>query len=246
MNRGVQQALAEALRDERLCALATVVSDEGLGRQRLSFPDGRDLGSLGTKLDAALAEELPRFFKEMASERLTLGGDQPAEVFVEIHAPSPQLIVVGAVHAAIPLVTFARTLGYRTFVIDPRGAFATPERFAHADRLIREWPPEAFEGIRLNQRTALVFLSHDLKLDLPGLKLALRSPAGYIGALGSKKTNAKRAAALEEEGFTVEEIARIHAPVGLPLGGRRPEEIALSVMAEIVAVSHGVGLVVDA
>lgn len=242
MNREVQQALADALREERLCALATVVAGAGIGGQKLCFPDGSGLGSLGAGLDRELDDVLPRLFREMTSERLPSTSGETAEVFVEIHAASPQLIVVGAVHAAIALVSFARVLGFRTFVIDPRGTFATPERFAHADRLIRDWPPEAFLGIRLNERTALAFLSHDLKLDLPGLKLALRSPAGYIGALGSKKTNAKRAAALATEGFTAEEIARIHAPIGLPLGGRRPEEIALAVMAEIVAVSHGARL----
>lgn len=239
----VQRALTAALAAERLCALVTLLGGEAMGDQRLVFPDGEVVGSLGPELDRALDAERGASFERRASERIRLGGESGVEVFVEIHWPSPQLIVVGAVHSAIALVTFARALGYRTVVIDPRGAFATAERFAHADRLIREWPPEAFEGLRLTENTALVFLSHDLKLDLPGLKLALKSPAGYIGALGSKKTNTKRAAALAEEGFSAADIARIHAPVGLPLGGRRPEEIALSVMAEIVAVSHGQRLV---
>ena len=148
-------------------------------------------------------------------------------------------MIVGAVHAAIPLITFAATLGFRTFVVDPRTAFATPERFAHADRLIAEWPDRAFAEIALNEATYVALLSHDLKLDLPALRLTLRSAVRYIGALGSKKTQAKRVAALVEEGFTDAEIARIHSPIGLDLGGRRPEEIAVSIIAEIVAVSHG-------
>lgn len=243
MKHQVLEALSAALAAEHPCALVTVLSGEAIGGQRLIFPDGDAVGSLGPELDRALAAERSGLFERRASERIRLGGESGVEAFVEIHWPSPQLIVVGAVHSAIALVTFARALGYRTVVIDPRGAFATAERFAHADRLIRDWPPEAFEGLRLTENTALVFLSHDLKLDLPGLKLALNSPAGYIGALGSKKTNTKRAAALEEEGFSAADIARIHAPIGLPLGGRRPEEIALAVMAEIVAVSHGQRLV---
>jgi xanthine dehydrogenase accessory factor len=240
MNREIFEALRQSLDGERLCALATVVAGPGAGAERLLWPDGRVLGSLGSvELDAAV-DAAAGNLSERKTERLSLeAGGEPAEVFLEVYAPPPQLVVVGAVHTAIALVGFANALGYRTLVVDPRGAFATAERFAHAYRLIAEWPPEAFEGLRLHERTAVAFLSHDLKLDLPALRLVLRSPVAYIGALGSKKTHAKRVAALVEEGFTEAEIGRIRSPIGLPLGGRSPEEIALSVMAEIVAMANG-------
>lgn len=243
MRSEIFDALRQSLAGEQLCGLATVVKGPGVGAERLLWPDGRALGSLGSpELDAAV-DAAARGLADLRTERFSLeAGGEAAEVFLEVYAPPPQLVVVGAVHTAIALVAFANALGYRTFVLDPRGAFATAERFAHAHRLIAEWPPEAFAGLKLHERTAVAFLSHDLKLDLPALRIVLRSPVQYVGALGSKKTHAKRVAALAEEGFSEAEIGRIRSPIGLPLGGRAPEEIALSVMAEIVAVSNGVTL----
>ena len=242
MRADVYRELSRALAEERLVALATVVAGPGTGEQVLVAPSGPVAGALGSEpLAAAVGEAAAGPLAGFRSERRTFEiGGEPVEVFFEVHAPRPQLVIVGAVHAAIPLITFAATLGFRTFVVDPRTAFATPERFAHADRLIAEWPDRAFAEIALNEATYVALLSHDLKLDLPALRLTLRGPVRYIGALGSKKTHAKRVAALREEGFTDAEIARIHSPIGLDLGGRRPEEIAVSIIAEIVAVSHGV------
>ncbi len=243
MRADVYSELSRALAEERLVVLATVVAGPGTGEQVLLAPAGPLAGGLTSEaLAAAVFEAAAGPLASFRSERRTFDGAEPVEVFFEVHAPRPQLVIVGAVHAAIPLITFAATLGYRTFVVDPRTAFATPERFAHADRLIAEWPDQALAGIALNEATYVVLLSHDLKLDLPALRLALRSPVRYIGALGSKKTHGKRVAALREEGFGEEEIGRIHAPVGLPLGGRRPEEIAVSIIAEMVAVTHGAKL----
>lgn len=165
-------------------------------------------------------------------------GDE-IDVFFEVYPPPPELVVVGAVHVAIPLVEFARSMGFRTVVIDPRRAFATTERFPHADELVVGWPQEALVSQRLHESSYVVVLSHDLKIDLPALETALGSPARYIGALGSKKTHAKRMAALAGKGFTDQQIGRIFSPVGLDLGGRRPEEIALSIIAEVVAARHG-------
>jgi xanthine dehydrogenase accessory factor len=171
-----------------------------------------------------------------------VAGDDEVELFFDVHPPPPKLVIVGAVHVAIPLVTFARPLGFRTIVIDPRSAFATVERFAAADELLCEWPQKAMPEVGLNEASYVAVLSHDLKIDLPALEAALRSPARYIGALGSRKTHAKRLAALTEMGFAAAEIDRIHSPIGLDLGGgRRAEEIALSVIAEVVKASHGRG-----
>jgi xanthine dehydrogenase accessory factor len=241
MRADVYRELTRALGEERLVAVATVVAGPGTGDQVLMAPSGPLAGGLTSEpLAAAVAGAAAEAMAAQRSERRRF--EQPGgavEVFFEVHPPRPQLVIVGAVHAAIPLITFAATLGFRTLVVDPRTAFATPERFAHADRLITEWPERAFAVLALNEATYVVLLSHDLKLDLPALRVALRAPVRYIGALGSKKTHAKRVAALREEGFTDAEIARIHAPIGLPLGGRRPEEIAVSIIAEMVAVSHG-------
>lgn len=243
MRESIFRELESCLAAERLVALATVLSGPEAGAQMLVYPDGTIAGELPEGLAARVAEEARGPFARFASARRRLEGEGgEVEVFIEVHPPRPRLVVVGAVHAAVPLVSFARTLGFRTVVVDPRSAFATPERFAHADELAAEWPQEALPRIGINEATYLALLSHDPKIDLPALALALRSPARYIGALGSKRTHAKRCDALREEGFSEEEIGRIHAPIGLDLGGRRAEEIALAVMAEVVAVSHGIGL----
>jgi xanthine dehydrogenase accessory factor len=123
-------------------------------------------------------------------------------------------------------------------VIDARGAFATPERFGHSDELVQAWPDEALEG-RLNSNSYVVLLTHDPKLDDPAIKLALPSPARYVGALGSPSTHAKRIERLREEGVAGELLARLHAPIGLKIGARTPEEIAVSIIAEIVAARYG-------
>lgn len=160
------------------------------------------------------------------------------DLFVEWLPPPPRLVIVGAVHVAIPLVSMARAVGFETFVVDPRTAFATAERFGHADRLSHDWPDEALEQLGVDANTFVALLSHDLKLDVPALRVAL-SRARYVGALGSRKTHAKRLAAAREAGIEEGLLTRIHNPIGLDLGGRRAEEMAVAVLAEIVAVSHG-------
>jgi xanthine dehydrogenase accessory factor len=239
----IYASLKEALEAERPVALATIVDGPDVGRQVVFGVEGAQTGTLGSKAldEAALAramELLPTF----QCEKLALSdGRVRMDVFVEWHGPRPKLVIVGAVHVAIPLVHLARLFGYRTIVVDPRSAFATRERFPHADEVLAEWPDEAFARTPLDRATAVVVLSHDLKIDVPALVLALQSSASYVGALGSKKTQSKRVAALETAGVGTFDISRIHSPIGLNLGGRRAEEIALSIMAEIVAASHGIG-----
>ena len=154
--------------------------------------------------------------------------------------PPPTLVVVGGVHITIALTQIAKTLGYRTVVVDPRQAFGSEARFPHVDQLIQEWPDEALGQVALNRSTAIALLTHDPKLDDPGLKVALASPAFYIGALGSRNTQAKRRQRLLDDGLTQAQLDRLHGPIGLPLHGRTPEEIALSIMAEIVSVKNEV------
>jgi xanthine dehydrogenase accessory factor len=159
--------------------------------------------------------------------------------FVEPFSLPPHLIIVGAIHIAIPLHRMARIMGYRVTVIDARAKFATPERFPEADQLIVAWPDDGLRGLPVDRSTAIVVLTHDPKFDMPALQSALATPAGYIGAIGSRKTNQNRFDALKEEGFAAGDIARIHGPIGLDLGGRDAEATALGIMAEIVATRFG-------
>jgi len=159
--------------------------------------------------------------------------------FIEPFRRPAQLIIVGAIHIAIPLHRLAKLMGYRVTVIDARAKFATKERFPEADELIVAWPDEAMTKLTLDNSTYVVILTHDPKFDLPALRSVLGKDVAYIGAIGSRKTNEKRFAALREEGFTEEQISRVHGPVGLDLGGRGAEETALGILAEITAVRFG-------
>ena len=151
---------------------------------------------------------------------------------IQTIAPPPRLIVVGAVHIAQKLLPMARLAGYRVLLLDPREAFATVQRFPDVE-ISHEWPQEAMSSLALDARTAVVTLSHDAKIDEPALKCALQSDAFYIGALGSRKNHARRLQRLAMLGFDDEALARIHGPIGLPLGGRSPAEIAVAILAQM-------------
>ncbi|HEX9733661.1 MAG TPA: XdhC family protein [Thermoanaerobaculia bacterium] len=244
MRSELYRRLAADLAQERLVALASVVEGPAAwrGRQLLLWPDGTVDGEL-RELAEQLGKPAREAFTTFRAQRLAVEHQgETLDVFLEVHPPRPKLVIVGAVHVAISLVSFAKTLGLRTYVVDPRTAFATPERFAHADELLTDWPDEALARIGLNESTYVALLSHDLKLDVPALKVALPSRARYVGALGSAKTHQKRLKALAEEGVPAALAARIHNPIGLDLGGRRAEEMAVAILAEIVAVSHGKGV----
>ena len=157
--------------------------------------------------------------------------------FVHVFNPPLRLIVVGAVHISQPLVRMAGGLGYDVTLVDPRGAFATAERFPGV-AVCSEWPDDALEALGVDGRTAVVTLTHDPKLDDPALHTALRSEAFYIGALGSRRTHAQRVERLAGAGFDEAAIGRIHAPVGLDLGGRAPAEIALAIAAQMTAALY--------
>lgn len=160
------------------------------------------------------------------------------ELFIEVVLPPLTLIIVGGVHIAIALAALAKPLGYRTVVVDPRRAFGNDLRFPHVDELVQAWPDEALQRLALNRSTAVALLTHDPKFDDPGLLVALPSPAFYVGALGSRKTQEARRARLLEMGLTEAHLQRLHGPIGLDLGARTPEEIALSILAEIVATRN--------
>ena len=231
-----------SLKNEELVALGTLIVGPQLGSKLLIWPDGKTQGDLGSDdLTRQVSRHAEALLQQQKSERVAFDVEgNESEVFIEVVSPPPRLIIIGAVHAAIPLITFAKELGFRTTVVDPRSAFATPQRFAHADELIVKWPQEALSATDFNEGTYLVALSHDEKLDNPALKLALESPCRYIGALGSRKTHARRVASLKEMGITDEQLSRIHAPIGLNLGGRRPAEIAVAIVGQIIAIRNGV------
>ena len=165
--------------------------------------------------------------------------DGPLTVFLEVFPPRPRLIVFGGVHVAVALVGLARGLGYRTIVADGRAAFANRERFPDADEVIVAWPEEAFARIGLDRSSYVAVLTHDPKFDEPALAIALHSPARYVGAIGSRRTQEARRARLREAGVSDEELARLRGPIGLDLGGRGAAEIALAILAEITAVRFG-------
>ena len=239
----LSQEFVRSLKSDQLVAFCTVIVGPQLARKMLIWPDGQTHGDLGSPdLTRQVSQHTKDLLQQQKSERMAFDVDgDKSEVFIEVFPPPPRLIIIGAVHAAIPLITFAKELGFRTTVVDPRSAFATPQRFAHADELMVKWPQEALSASDFNEGTYLVALSHDEKLDNPALKLALENPCRYIGALGSRKTHARRMASLKEMGITDEQLSRIHAPIGLNLGGRRPAEIAVAILAQIIAIRNGVG-----
>ncbi|TMD34019.1 MAG: XdhC family protein [Chloroflexi bacterium] len=159
--------------------------------------------------------------------------------FIEPFRRPAHLIIVGAIHIAIPLHRLAKLMGYRVTVVDARAKFATKDRFPEADEIIVAWPDEAASKLTFDNSTYVVILTHDPKFDLPALRSVLGKDVGYVGAIGSRKTNENRFAALRKEGFTEDQIARVHGPVGLDLGGRGAEETALGILAEITAVRFG-------
>jgi xanthine dehydrogenase accessory factor len=161
------------------------------------------------------------------------------DLFVEPFRRPAHLVIIGAIHIAIPLHRLAKLMGYRVTVIDARKKFATRDRFPEADELIVAWPDEAMKKLTIDNSTFVVILTHDPKFDLPALRSVLKEDAGYVGAIGSRKTNQNRFDALRAEGFTEEQLARVHGPIGLDLGGRGAEETALGILAEITAVRFG-------
>jgi xanthine dehydrogenase accessory factor len=158
-------------------------------------------------------------------------------IFVETYIRPIKLIIVGAVHIAQYLIEYAKSLNFEIIVIDPRGYFATKQRFPGME-IINKWPDEAFKAIETNSNTALIALTHDPKIDDPALQHALKKNFYYIGALGSKKTHTNRCARLKESGFNLSEIKSIHGPIGIKLGGKSAPEIALSIIAQLVSETY--------
>jgi xanthine dehydrogenase accessory factor len=229
-----QGSFAAIAREDGRAALITAVAGPHLGARLLVRADGAQEGTLG---DPALDAEAVEHAEElMWAERSEHRGD----LFVDITAPAPRLLIFGAVEYANHLSHLAAVLGWRSYVIDPRSQFATEERFPHADGVVAAWPKAAVERIgAIDRATYLAVLTHDPKIDDEVLVLALGAEPVYIGAMGSKRAQAERRERLLAAGVDEDELGRISAPVGLDIGALSSEEVALSIMAELVAVRYG-------
>ena len=239
--------LKRNLADETLCAVATIVSGAAnLGAKMLVYPDGRVVGEVGdAALNAEVTRDAQRLMALEKSENRVYGS---AEVFIEVFAPKPKLVIFGGVHTAIPLTQFAQALGFRVTIVDGRGRFATRERFPTADEIIVAWPNEAIAqtpappagaGVKIDSSTYVAILTHDPKFDLPALKALSATQPRYIGSMGSRETRQQHFAELRAAGVSDEFLATVHGPIGLDIGARTPEEMALAIIAEIVAVRYG-------
>ena len=245
----IYETLRECLRAEEPVGLVTVIAGPGLGSKLLVRPGHQPEGSLGEpELDRVVARDalaeleagntLVRHYGAHGEAR-----EDDVSVFVESFAPPPRMVIFGAVDFTAALARVAKVLGYRVTVCDAREVFATPKRFPMADEVVVDWPDRLLAriGPELGSRDAVCVLTHDPKFDVPAITGAVRTKVGYLGAMGSRKTHDKRLARLREEGLTEAELDRVMAPIGLDLGARSPEETAVSICAEIIALRTGKG-----
>lgn len=247
MTTRVYDALRDALRAEEPVALATVIAGRNIGAKLLVKPESEALGGLG---DAGLDRVVARDAQAQLQAGLTAtrhygrhgeARERAVEVFIESFAPPPRMIIFGAVDFTAALARAAKLLGYRVTVCDARAVFATPQRFSMADAVVNDWPHRylAKVGEELGPRDAVCVLTHDHKFDVPAITAALETEVGYIGAMGSRRTHAGRLRRLTEAGVDEAALDRVMAPIGLDLGARTPEETAVSICAEIIALRTG-------
>jgi len=239
---GIYSLLIESIKANKPFAVSTALTPPLLGAKMLvpGWEDGQPTGSIHPQLDARIAADALAMLAEGRNGMVTYESErETVEVFIETFPPPRRLIIVGAVHVAIPLHTLGHMLGYHVTIVDARRMLATRERFPLADEVLAEWPDEAMSRLGLDASTSIVVLTHDPKFDHPALAAALSSEAQYIGAIGSRGTIRQREEALLEMGFTAEQLSRIHGPIGLDIGAQTPAEIALAIMAEVVAARTG-------
>ncbi|MEE1819360.1 XdhC family protein [Streptomyces sp. SP18ES09] len=245
---GVFPAALSAAATGEAAALARIVGgpDDLMGQALLVHPDGSYEGKLGghPELDRTAAGEARAMLDAGRTGTVEIGEDgsrcgQPLTLLVESSVPAPRMIVFGAIDFAAALVKVGKFLGYHVTVCDARPVFATAARFPDADDIVVDWPHRYLESTEVDGRTVLCVLTHDAKFDVPLLRIALKLPVAYVGAMGSRRTHEDRNARLREVGVTEIELARLRSPIGLDLGARTPEETALSIGAEIVANRRG-------
>lgn len=246
----IQSRLADAVRANRPAATVTVVTGPTSGAKRLILLPTPGVpgevtegyGSLGRAAwDSEVGILAVRQVAAERSARMALAADdgETLDVFIEVFPQPPTLLIFGAVHVGQALATLAKQLGYWVIVTDARGALATRERFPDADRIIRGWPDDALAQIPVTETTDIAILTHDPKFDEPAIIGALATPARYIGAIGSRSTNEDRRKRLAEASVSEDDIARVHGPIGLNIGAESPEEMAVAIMAEIIATRRG-------
>lgn len=237
---------AEAVEGDRSVCTVTVIGGEGkaLGQKASLVLDGSEaaIPPGDAALEAPLLDAARDALRLDRPVRVSIAWpedpQQKLDVFADVIPAPPTLIMVGGVHIAVALGQLAHVLGYRTVVIDPRASFGSQERFPYVDKLMSDWPDVALRNLSLTPSTAVAVLTHDPKIDDRALMVALPSRAGYVGALGSRKTQAKRRQRLVEAGLTDGVLSRLRGPIGLNIGAQTPEEIALSIMAEVVAARY--------
>lgn len=235
------ERLAAALHAEAPVALVTRVDGAQAGAKMLVFPDEAlgDLGSPG--LNVAAVGEARALLAVGETAMRTFGEDgepvgMDVRVFIVSYAPKPAMYVFGAIDFSRAMARIGKYLGYRVTVVDARPIFATKQRIPDADEVVVAWPDEFLSNAPVDNRTALIVLTHDVKFDIPLLQVALKTDAAYIGAMGSRRTHANRIEALREAGISDADLERVSAPIGLDIGARTPEETAISIAAEIVAL----------
>ena len=238
-------AVVQSVQAHQPVAVATVVDGPGrVGAHLVVWPDRAD-GALGSaRLDAAVADDVRGMLDHGTTATMRIGPDgerrqDELTVFVQSFAPRPRMLVFGAIDFAAAVARVGKFLGYRVTVCDARAVFATAKRFPDADEVVVEWPHRYLETVDVDARTIICVLTHDPKFDVPLLEAALRTDAAYIGAMGSRRTHDDRLARLRDEGVSEEALARIASPIGLDIGARTPEETAVSIAAEIVALRWG-------
>ena len=247
MSTGVYDALRDALRAEEPVALATVINGPNVGAKLLVPAEGEPMGRLGSRsLDRVVARDARAQLQAGLTATRHYGANGEArervvEVFIESFAPPPRMIIFGAVDFTAALARAGKLLGYRVTVCDARAVFATPQRFPMADEVVNDWPHRYLEkvGEELGPRDAVCVLTHDHKFDVPAIIAALETEAGYIGAMGSRRTHTDRVRRLNGEGVDSAALERVMGPIGLDLGARTPEETAISICAEIIALRTG-------
>ena len=235
----------DAIRARAPVALCTVVEGARVGAKLAAAADGSTRGTLGdAELDRVVARDARGLLAQGLSELRHYGARGEArradvEVFIDSFAPPPTLLIFGAIDFTASLCRVGKVLGYRVVVCDARAPFATRARFPEADEVVVEWPDRYLAEADLDERSAIAILTHDPKFDVPALLAAVKTPARYIGAMGSRRTHQDRIARLREAGMSEAEIARISAPVGLDIGAVTPEETAVSILAEVIALRSG-------